>query len=132
MSNVIRCDGPGCDQTKGPNDEPRLCTTAWIHVDAGDGAPALDFHDTRCLGEWALQQPGNGPTTVVAVNGEAPCGCDGAQVDPHTKAQHGVATTPVDGRCPLCTRRAGWGTDHLGKGYCKLHDGLNTRTVDGR
>lgn len=97
MSNLIHCDGPGCEKTKSPNDEPRLCTTAWIHVDARDAAPAMDFHDVRCMGEWARQQPDNGPTTVVAVNGEAVCTCHRAQLDPHTKAEHQAYPTVVDG-----------------------------------
>jgi hypothetical protein len=61
MSNVIRCDGPTCDQTTDPDSGSRM---AWLS--ANRGMARFDFHSPNCLAEWASDQPNpNGTTTVV-------------------------------------------------------------------
>jgi hypothetical protein len=60
MSNVIRCDGPTCDQTTAPDSGTRM---AWLS--ANRGAAHFDFHSPNCLAEWASDQPNPNGTTEV-------------------------------------------------------------------
>lgn len=94
MSNLIHCDGPGCDITRDPNlpDMRGLCEPGWLRVQEGPDHP-LDFHSVDCLGRWA---EANGP---LRLDGRA-CTCHGSQVDPHTKSEHQAypQTTTVTGQ----------------------------------
>lgn len=91
MSQLIHCDGPGCDVTRDPDapDMRRLGEPSWLKLER-DGV-RHDFHDDQCLANWTTGKP-----RVTAAS--APCICDGAQVDPHTVAQHRPRPTTVTGR----------------------------------
>lgn len=56
MTNVIRCDGPGCDQTRQPSDgfSITIADLPWLTVTASD--TSHDFHSKACLAKWAAAQ----------------------------------------------------------------------------
>lgn len=90
MSNLIHCDGPGCDQVKPL--QRRLCDGDWLMLEQGEMLPNLDFHSRQCLTAFcAIDAPG------PASNAEEPCMCNGSQFGPHTKAEHQAYPTKVDG-----------------------------------
>lgn len=71
MSNLIHCDGPGCDKTKPI--QSRLCDNAWLMVEQGDVEPPRDFCSRACLAAWSANQAGKSTTTVqVQEPAEAP------------------------------------------------------------
>lgn len=106
MSNLIHCDGPGCDKTKNRDIEPRMCDTPWLHLEQGDRTPVLDFHSQGCLAAWVggTRPAQTGTRTPEAgTPGDQPCTCRRAKADPHSKADHEAYpqlcdTTTVDGR----------------------------------
>lgn len=96
MSNLIHCDGSGCDKTKSPTLDQRMCDTPWIHVDQGHGAAERDFCSKECLTNWSTGKP-------RAATDAEPCTCHAAKDQPHSKAEHQAYpqlcdTTTVDGR----------------------------------
>lgn len=97
MSNLIHCDGPGCDETK--PDERRLCDAPWFHVERDDVERPRDFHSEACMARWAVGGVGDSARDVARnVLDNQPCTCHAAQADPHTKAEHQAYPTVVDGR----------------------------------
>jgi hypothetical protein len=63
MSNIIRCDGPACDETKDPDAPARLCTVPWIRVEPDGTSSTLDFHADACVVAYFSQH--RGTTTTV-------------------------------------------------------------------
>lgn len=96
MSNLIHCDGPGCDEVRDPNAPimRRLDESEWIHVEEGPD-DTKDFHSRACLAAWSslLCSPG------IPDPQDQPCTCLRAHTDPHIKAEHQAypTTTVVDG-----------------------------------
>lgn len=83
MSNLIHCDGPGCNKTRAPSDgySIELCALPWIRVNEGTPSRTLDFCSRACLAAWTTGKP-------QATSDSQPCTCDGSQLDPHTISQH--------------------------------------------
>lgn len=98
MSNLIHCDGPGCDKTTMSDLPPRRFDGGpWIHVEQGE-LTTLDFHSRVCLARWAVGDVGDRARDAVRnVLDSQPCTCHNSQIDPHTKAEHQAYPEVVDG-----------------------------------
>jgi len=83
VSNLVLCDGPGCNETRPPGDgyTIRLGDLPWIQVIVGTPSRSLDFHNQTCLAKWSRRESPDRPE-------DQPCTCTSPHQPTHTKGDH--------------------------------------------